>query len=492
MDDKVKIAIIGGGIAGLSSAYYLNRLASQKGKQIEIVLLEGADYWGGKIKTVTEKGCTIEGGPDSYLVTKPWMNDLVRELEMEDDLQGTNSEFSNTYILHRGQLTPLPTGLTMTIPTELGPILKTELLTWPQKFRMGLDLFLPPSQKKTDESLAGFISRRLGRAAYNRLVGPLLSGIYAGDGDRLSVQATFPILRELELNHGGLIKGALALKLERLAMRKKQLTGLQESKQQPPAIFVSPKGGLVTIVHALLSKLRRAGVELRLNSRVSGITQQGSRFHLELPDNSDLIVDGVVVATPAHIAGQLLSSVDSNLAKDLKKVEYVTTATVSLAYQKDELPTKLEGYGYIVPQQEESRALACTWTSSKWRGRSPEHIALLRVFIGRIQDAMTLPRGEKALIALAREELRKTMKITAEPIANWVFRWEQAMPQYNLGHPDRLDRIEAALAKHPGIALAGNAYFGIGLPDCVRSGIEAAQKLVRLDKKTKYETTTIA
>lgn len=478
----MKVVIVGGGIAGLSSAYYLNKKATEAGESIAITILESADYWGGKIKTTRQDGFVVEGGPDAYLVTKPWMRTLARELGLEDDLQSTNPDFSKTYILRQGKLTSLPAGLTMTIPTEFGPMIKSKLISWPQKIRMGFDFIIPASKKDGDESLAGFITRRLGRAAYENLVGPLLSGIYAGDGDQLSLQSTFPSLREMEQEHGGLIKGALALRRKRAEMAK-QKNNRDNKKSVSRSLFESPKSGLTSIVDAIVKQLEKSGVTMRLQTPVKSLEKNSAGFLIALMDQSQIQADAIVLATPAYIAGQILQKTAPLIAKELEQIKYASTATVSLAYRKEDLPTNLEGYGYIVPQNEDSQALACTWTSSKWRHRAPEGYALLRVFVGRIQDTDTLPQEESALIAIAREELRKTMSITATPTTCWVFRWEKAMPQYNLGHPERLARIETELAAFPALALAGNGYRGIGMPDCIRSGIQAAEKLYSLFQK---------
>ncbi|MDH5507188.1 MAG: protoporphyrinogen oxidase, partial [Anaerolineae bacterium] len=452
----------------------LNNPALAAGRSIAITILDSADYWGGKIKTDVQDGFVVEGGPDAYLVTKPQMRALAHELGLQADLQGTNPDFSATYILNKGRLASIPTGLTMTIPTEFAPMLKTRLLTWPQKIRMGFDFIIPPSKHTGDESLAGFISRRLGRAAYEKLVGPLLSGIYAGDGDRLSLQSTFPNLRQMELEHGGLIKGALALRRKRAQMAKPSSS---PAKPKSRSIFESPRSGLVSIVNALVKHLEQAGVDMRLQSSLVEILPTKSGYILTLAQGAQIPADAVVLAAPAYVAGQLLQSIAPQLAHELAQIEYVSTATVSLAYPLDVLPSDLSGYGYIIPQHEDSQALACTWTSSKWHGRAPQGFALLRVFVGRIQDAQALPHEESALIAIARRELRQTMHITAEPANAWVFRWEKAMPQYNLGHPERLERIQTHLAAHPALALAGSGYHGIGMPDCIRSGILAAEKI---------------
>lgn len=475
----MKIVIIGGGIAGLAAAHHIEKKSQEDSQSISVTVLEAADYWGGKIKTTVEDGFVIEGGPDAYLVTKPWMRALCKELGLEAGLHGTSQEYTETFILHKGQLTSIPTGLTMTIPTEFGPLLKTRLLTMPEKARMGLDFLIPPKEDDADESLAGFISRRLGRAAYDHLVGPLLSGIYAGDGDRLSLQSTFPVLRQMEAEHGGLIKGAIALKLKRAAMAKKNPNDGKAGKSR--SIFETHKRGLVTVVDALVESLRTRGVQMILNAQVERLEQSGQGYSIFRQDGSQIKADAVVVAVPAYIAAELLSNISGELANELAEVEYVTTATVSLAYRKKDLPA-LEGYGYIIPQNEDSKALACTWTSTKWAGRAPEDYALLRVFVGRIQDAQQLPEEDAALVQIAKDEVRQTMGIEIEPERTWVFRWEKAMPQYNLGHPERLEHIEAIMNDFDQLALAGNGFYGIGMPDCIHSGIQAAEKLLQIEK----------
>jgi len=474
----MKVVIIGGGIAGLASAYALLRKSRKAGKSLEITLLEKEDRWGGKIHTLNQEGFVVEGGPDAYLAAKPWMRQLAYELDLADGLQGTNPLFSKTYILHRGRLADIPTGLTMTIPTEFMPLITTRLLSWPQKARMGLDFLLPPRREDGDESLAGFISRRLGRAAYDQLVGPLLSGIYAGDGDRLSILATFPDMRQMELEHGGLIKGALVLKRQR-RQRAKQTTAVGKQANGSRSLFETHQRGLQAVVDGLVHHLQQNGADLRLKTGVRLVREQANGFMVVLEDSSSLTADALILASPAYASAHMLAGYQPELAELLAGIEYVTTATVSLAYRVQDLPPLL-GYGYIIPQFEENQALACTWTSSKWAGRAPQGYGLLRVFLGRIQDANVLPHDKDTLVHMARHELERTMGVKAEPEHTWVFRWEKAMPQYNLGHPERIDKIEGLLAERPNLALAGNGYYGIGMPDCIRSGYQAADKILDL------------
>lgn len=466
----MRVVIIGGGISGLAAAHALQQRAAAAGQPLDLTVLESAAHWGGKILTDRTDGFVIEAGPDTFLATKPRGVGLCRELGLEDRLQGTNPHQRSTYVLHRGRLQPLPDGLTMMIPTQFGPMIRTGLLTWPQKARMGLDFFLPPQPLNGDESLGAFVSRRLGRAAYERLIEPLMSGIYAGDGDRLSLQSTFPMLREMELQHGGLVRGALQMKLK-LARRGPSQKGSR-------SVFLTPQGGLAELVEALLARLQAGGARLRCATPALRVDRAGSTYQVTLPGGETLAAEGLILAAPAFASGQLLAGLDPDLAADLAAIPYVSTATVSLAYRQADLERPLDGYGYVIPRREGRRALACTWTSTKFPHRAPAGYALLRVFAGRAGQEDGLPTDAAGLQALAEEEVRVTLGITAEPVLARAYYWEQAMPQYNLGHPARLERIEAAVARLPGLALAGNGYRGIGIPDCIHSGELAAERIL--------------
>jgi oxygen-dependent protoporphyrinogen oxidase len=466
---KKQVIVIGGGISGLSAAYYLDKEARERRLPLSISILEAGASWGGKISTVRQDGFVIEGGPDTFLAARPWGVELCRELGLEPRLHGTNPRVKHTYVLHRGRLQPLPEGLTMMIPTRIGPMLRTGLLSPLDKARMGLDFFIPPRSPDGDESLGGFVSRRLGRSAYERLIEPLMSGIYAGDGDQLSLQATFPALRELELSHGGLVRGALSAR-RRAAKSAKNPNGTRSA-------FLTPLTGLAEIVEALLMRLQASGVSLRLAAAASRVLPASQGYSVVLAGGEVLSADALVLATPAFASGSLLSDLDPSLAQDLRLIPYVSTATISLAYQDADLPRPLDGYGYVIPRCEGRRALACTWTSTKFPHRAPPGFSLLRVFIGRAGDETGLPWAEADLLDLARQELRLTLGIQAEPLLARLFRWEQAMPQYNLGHPERIRRIEAAVQGYKALALAGNAYHGIGIPDCIHSGQLAAERV---------------
>ena len=470
------IVIVGGGIAGLSAAYYaskklaLSKVEGAPDVNVNITLIESSDRWGGKITTdrvnFDDGQFIIEGGPDTFLATKPWGLALCKELGLGDRLHGTNPHKKNTYVLNRNRLLPLPDGLAMMIPTNVQAILKTRLVSWFSKARMGLDFLLPAKAVNGDESLGTFVSRRLGREAYENLIEPLMSGIYAGDGDALSLASTFPYLRDLELKYGSLARGALTM--------RKQSNG--KSVQGSRSAFLTPTTGLAEIVEGLVVNLQKNDVDLKLNTRVVSIPNPDI-WQVTLDTGETLKADVLILATPAFVSGKLLASLDPSLASDLQSIPYASTATVSLAYRQRDLPRDLDGYGYVIPRREGRKALACTWTSTKFPHRAPEDYALLRVFVGRAgQD---IPWNENDLLALAKEELNLTLGITADPLLQRVFLWDKAMPQYNLGHPEILKRIDAALEKYPGLALAGNGYRGIGIPDCIHSGEMAVDKMLK-------------
>lgn len=468
-----RVVVIGGGIAGLAAAYYAKTMAEDRAIPMELTVLEREGQWGGKIRTERVDHFVIEGGPDTFLASKPWAVSLCRELGLESRLQGTDPDRRTTYVLRQGRLHPLPDGLSLMIPSRLGPMVRTRLLSWPDKARMALDLVKGPAPLNGDESLGGFITRRLGRPAYEHLIEPLMSGIYAGDGDRLSLQATFPYLRELELEHGGLIRGALAA-------RPKSST-VSRGNTNWRSSFLTPLTGLAEIVEALVKTLGDSGVALRNTAEVSTLALGDRGFLVGLRGGERLAADAVVLATPAFAAEDLLSGLDPGLASELGNIEYVPAATISLAYRAADIPHPLDGYGYVIPRSEGRKALACTWTSTKFPHRAPEGCALLRVFVGRAGQKDEIRWTEEALLDAAREELRLTLGIKAEPRLARVFRWERAMPQYNLGYPERQVRIDLAMKKWPQLALAGSAYGGVGIPDCIHSGRRAAERVLAVE-----------
>jgi oxygen-dependent protoporphyrinogen oxidase len=453
----VRVAIVGGGIAGLAAARRLEELRPDSG----LVLVEQQPGVGGKIVTERTGGFLIEAGPDSFLSRKERGPGLCEELGLGDELVGRRPESPRTYVRRHGALHPLPAGLTGMIPTDLDALADGTLLSPEGRERLAAEVDVPPAPPDGDESIASFVSRRLGREAYETLVEPLMTGIYAGDGDTLSLQATFPGLRALELEHGSLIRGLLA--------------------QPPPPHgglppFVSLRPGMDVLVAALVDRLERTA--FRTGTSATTVERCADGYRVVLDDGELLEADGVVVAVPAFAAAQLLAGLDGDLAAAHAEIPYASSALVSLGYRLEDVPHPLDGYGYIVPRAEGSDVIACTWTSSKWEGRAPEGSALIRVYAGRYGGRDVSAARDDELIALAKEEVR-LLGTTAEPQLTRVHRWPRSMPQYVLGHLDRVERIEAALAGLPGLAVAGAAYRGVGIPDCIRSGEEAAEALVR-------------
>jgi len=471
MKQEMRAVVVGGGIAGLSAAYALQKLGREAGGDLRLTVLEASGRWGGKIQTDRIHGFVIEAGPDTFVSTKPWGVALCRELGLEDRVQGADMARRKVFVLSGGRLVELPDGLAMMVPARLGPMVRTPLLSPLAKARLALDWVLPPRRGDGDETVASLISRRLGRQTYERLIEPLMSGIYAGDGDRLSLQSTFPYLREWERRYGSLARGAL-----RSAGR-----GPQHDPCEPRrSIFLTPTGGLDEIVAALVSRLEQA--DLRLATAVHRIERAPGGYRLTTESGAVLEAETIVLATPAFATADMLSGLDPSLAGLLRQIEYVSTATVSLAFRESELPRPLDGHGYVIPRVEGRQALACTWTSTKFPHRAPAGHALLRVFIGRAGQMDDPDLEEESLVEIARRELAETLQIRAAPLLVRVARWPRSMPQYNLGHPERLRAIGERLDSLPGLRLAGAAYTGVGIPDCIHSGEQAADEVFRAFK----------
>ncbi len=459
------MVVVGGGIAGLSAAYAL----SQADPPVACTLVEADSRLGGKILTEQAEGFVIEGGPDSFLSQKPWGIELCRTLGLEDRLIGTNPNTRRTFVYSNGRLEELPEGLAMGMPSKVGPLLRSGLLSWPGKLRLGAEIFVPRRREDSDESLGDFFRRRLGREALERIIEPLMTGIYAGDADRLSIRATFPRFSDMEREHGSLVCAMLA------ARRRQQTPGMGGSRWTP---FVTLRGGLSELVQALIGRLSAVTVCLgrRVTAVRSGGTGQG--YEVAVEGASPMKADAVVLATPAFGAAGLLEPLDATVAGLLGTIPYASTATVTLGFRRDGFRHDLDGYGFVVPRIEGRALLASTWSSSKWDHRAPDGSALIRAYLGGDGREAVLERSDQGLVALARADLRHVMGVTEEPVMARVFRWPRAMPQYLVGHLDRLAVIEKRLARLPGVFVAGAAYRGVGIPDCIRDGLGAAEKVV--------------
>ncbi len=471
--------VAGGGMSGLSAAYHLQQAARKRKCSLRVTLVEADTRLGGKIQTDRHDGLVIEEGPDSFLSSKPAALKLCQELGLEDDLVGTTESGGGTYILHSGRLEPLPEGITMLVPTKLRPLLTSSLLSPWGKLRMGLDFFIPPRRDEADESVGHFVRRRLGREAFEHMAQPLLSGIYAGDADRLSLLATFPRLRESELKHGSLTRGMLA--------QRRQARVSRPSVPRRSA-FLSLQGGLSTLVEALRAAL--GGVDLRAGTTLTTVDRSGNGYSVSLSDGERIEADALILAIPAYAASDLLGGFDAELAWLLNGIPYVSTATATLAYRKSDLPATGAGRGFVIPRVENRELTAVTWVTNKFPGRAPDDIALVRGFVGRAGREQAVDLPDEEIAALVRRELHEILNITADPVDARVYRWRRALPQYELGHTERVDRIEARVSDLPGIVLAGSAYRGVGIPDCIESGQRAANAvLIRLGISAATETT---
>jgi len=466
--------IVGAGVSGLAAAASLERSLPPGS---EITVLESEGRVGGNIETVHHAGYTFDGGPDSWVVTKPHAHALAKRLGIESDLIGTNPDTRKVYIAHEGRLHSMPEGLVLGVPTEIGPMLRTDLFSWDQKLRMGLDLFTPRKAfgPNDDESIAAFVSRRLGEDVADRLVGPLLSGIFAGDADELSIRASFPQFVDAEAKYGSLI----------LAMRA-QMKERQRSRPEgsaSPSMFTTMKGGLSDFIAALLHSLRCAKVKLHqrvLAVRAAAGSERAQGRYVVQTESAALPADAVLITTPLYATSRMLDTVAPGVARQLSAFRYASTATLFLGYRDTDVPRPLDATGFIVPRSSGSPLLASTWVSSKWENRAPSGRALLRVFFGGARGAAWAQADDAELLRAARRELATFMGIEAAPETHRVFRYIDRSPQPYVGHLGRVAKLRAALLEHPGLFVVANGLDGAGIPDCIKHAESSAESITTL------------
>ncbi len=468
------IVIVGGGISGLATAFSLQEKATQAGVPIRCTVLEADPSWGGKIVTHRIGDLVTEAGPDSFLSQKQAGLDLCTKLGLADQLINTNDTGKKACVLHRGRLHDLPEGLLSFVPKQLGPFLQSGLLSWSGLVRMGFEFAVPPGSPRDDESLAEFLRRRFGVQAYERLLEPLMAGIYAGDAEQMSLRATFPRFFELEQQHGSIMHGMMATK-------KSVAPGSGGLSRR--TMFVSLKNGLSDLVTALTSRLTQQGVELRGGARVNALRVRSHElgrwmYDLILQDGSALSAESVVLATPAYVSADLLRPLTPIAGGILDMIPYASTATIAMAFPRM-LTSAIEGFGFIIPRTEQRHLIASTWTSLKWPHRAPSDQLLVRCYVGGVGREDILQREDQALVATVREELASICGIKVEPSYTEVNRWWKAMPQYTIGHLGRLEQLDAVVSRYPGLILTGAAYRGVGIPDCIRDGAEAAERVLQ-------------
>jgi len=466
-----RIIIIGGGITGLSAAHRLSELSSEQNHQLALTLVEARDRLGGVIHTVKQDGFLIDSGPDNFVTAKPWALALARRLGLESELLTTNEAYRRALVVRRGKLVPIPEGFLLMAPTRFMPMITTPLFSIPGKMRMAMDMFLPARRGNNDESLASFVTRRFGREALDRVVQPLISGIYTARPERLSLRATMPRFLDLETKYGSVIKG---MQCE----GKKQKTKGSGARY---GMFVTFRDGLQTLIHALRDRLNH--VHFRLNERVVKVTKTAhgssvSPWSVALEDGTCLEADGVIITGPSRHAARLLMGVDKVLAEQLSAVEYASSAVVHLAYRREQVGHPLDAFGCVVPVTEPYNIIAASFSSVKYEGRAPEACVLLRAFMGGALHPDMLQRDDKGLIAAARHDLDHLLGITAPPLLTMVHRWPDSMAQYDVGHLDRVAAMRRRISEYKGLQLGGNGFEGVGVPDCVRAGERAAKDLL--------------
>jgi len=456
-----QVAIIGGGIAALGCAVAL------KERGIPCTIFERERGGAGKLRTERHGPFLVEAGPDSFLPEKPWTVQLIRKIGLEDELLCSNDEHKGTYIFSRNRLHRLPEGVMLMVPTMILPMLRSRLITFRGKLRMGLDLFVRRRRSDEDESLESFVTRRLGKECLDKIAEPLIAGIHTSNPDNMSVRAVFPRFVEMERSHGSLIRAMSA------ARRK---APPRPADSRPMTYFMSLKHGMQALADGCVRHIGRETI--REGTPVRRVSRAADGWTLDLPDGPATFA-AVVCATPSYDAVELLRELDPALAGKLSVIEWSSSGNVSFAFRRTDLARDLPGFGLIVPKVENRRINAVTWSSIKWSYRAPDDHVLIRAFVGggHHEELVSLPDEE--LAATLREELRSIAGLEAEPVFRSIHRWPRSMPKYTVGHLDRIAAIGSRLEAHPGLQLIGCSYKGIGIGDCVRSGFEAAEALAK-------------
>jgi oxygen-dependent protoporphyrinogen oxidase len=455
-----RIAIIGGGIAGLSAAFYLEK-ARRAGADLQWALFEKSDRLGGVIQTERHDGFVIEAGPDSFLSIKPDASRLCQELGIADQLITSNDASRKTYILVKGKLIPIPQGLEFMVPTRIWPMAATPLFSFKTKLRMASELFSSARENAADESVGDFVRRHFGQEMVDRVAEPLLAGVYGGNAERLSIRAVLPRFAEMERQHGSLVRATLRAKAQ-----PKGGPGTQ-----PQALFTSLKNGMQQMVEALAAALPPASIRLRQQNMT--LRQVNDDWQIESAGINERF-QAVLLAVPAPAAAGLLRQFHPSLIEGLAGIEYTSTAAVALAYDQADLPP---GHGFLVPRSEGRKLMACTFVHKKFSHRAPGDMKLVRCFFSSSRMPDLLTYSDEALQQFARQELRESLGLTAEPRFARTFRWDRAMAQYETGHLDRVAEMEKIIAAMPGFHIIGNSFHGIGVPDCIKSARLAVEQI---------------
>ncbi|NEU31531.1 protoporphyrinogen oxidase [bacterium LRH843] len=463
-EQNMKVAIIGGGMTGLAAAWKLEKEIAA-GTEVSYDLFEKGEKLGGKIQTELVNEFVIERGPDSFLARKESMSRLAKDVGMEADLLPNNT--GQAYILKDDQLHPIPAGAVMGVPTEMKPFLESKLISPKGKVRAAGDLFLPnKTSKDEDISLGHFFRLRLGDEVVDHLIEPLLSGIYAGNLDKLSLKATFPMYQQMVEKEGGLIRG----------MKKSRAKQPKPKTGKAKGVFLTFRKGLGSFVNAIESHLNSKHVHK--NTDITSIEKEGKRYRIHFKDKESQLYDQVIITTPPHVTAELLK--DFPYFHYLKEMEATSVANVALAFKEGAVHNPYEGTGFVVPSKSRYTITACTWTDKKWHHSTPEGYTLLRLYVGKPDDSEIVHKSDEEIVKAAMHDLKQIMTITGEPEFYRVTRWKKAMPQYNVGHSYKIAKIkEDVLRNLPGIHLCGAGFEGVGLPDCIDQGEAAVKRILK-------------
>lgn len=467
-----RVAIVGGGITGLSAAYALQEAANAAG-EVDYLLIERDQRLGGKILTEKVDGFTIEGGPDCFLSEKPWVAELSRRLGITHRLLCSNEDRKGIFVLSGGRLHRLPEGIMLMVPTRILPFALSPLISWPGKLRMALDLVLPKKKGDEDETLASFVTRRLGREALEKIAGPLIGGIHGSDAEEMSLKAAFPRFLQMEQEYGSLIRAMLA------ARKKAPAPATGAAGRPKRTYFMSFVDGMGELTATVGSRLNPEKVLTgrKATGIIAGGGAGGKGYTVQVEGMQPVNADAIIITVPANDAADLLEGLDRQMAGSLRKIPMATSATISVAYRRSDVPHPLEGFGFMVPFIENRKISAVTFSSVKWDYRvpDPEHV-LLRTFVGGALHQELVDLEDDELMGLVRRELKDILGIKAAPVLAMIHRWVKCRPRYTLGHLERVAAIEERAAIYPGLYLAGGSYRGIGVPDCINSGTLAADK----------------
>jgi oxygen-dependent protoporphyrinogen oxidase len=465
---SLRVVVAGGGLSGLATAYALIRDANREGRDLRLTLLEASNRLGGNVHTERTDGYVIESGPDSFVVSRPHALHLCEDLGLGSRLIETRRENRRVYIVRKGKLVAVPEGLVLGIPSRLRPFLRSPLLSVRGKLRVLREMAgTSPDTSGGDVSIGDFLERRFGREMVDVVLEPLLGGIYAGDAFRLSLRSTFP---DWFAESGG---GSSLLRAARATRRSKT------NGAAPRSPFRSLVGGMGEMIDTLAGRIGAGAI--RLGTKVHGVERSGSKFRVRLADG-EIEADQVVVALPAGPAARVLASLDDSLSHELAGIDYVSTAVVTLAYNRTQIAHPLDAAGFLVPKSEGRKVTAGTFITSKWEGRAPAGAALVRGFVGGAHDENVASLEEDHLVSLVGAELGDLLGITGEHRFARVSRYIKASPQPMVGHFERVARIRAAVTSVPGLHVIGNAYDGVGIPDCVRLAEEVAARIGRVGK----------